>query len=223
MSCSGPPQHSILSFLSLKLTGMLGTRFVARLRGDRLDHASNMSQHIDSPGFELGPSISEPKNDSQYKNMRWDIKSCCPVKGNCQKLGEKALAPRSIPPCPSKPVKGMKSKATLPFGPPAESFEDETKTFEEAVFHFLPLENRTQWMQPNRFPDLTVFQVGYFKKAHQHSVERRDLDEGILIYCVDGKGQLLFCPPQVQQLVEIFICELLLDLTLRQRHRHIHP
>lgn len=86
-------------------------------------------------------------------------------------------------------VKAMKSKAKPPFDPRATSFEDETRTFEEAVFHFLPLENRTQWMQPNRFPDLTVFQVGYFKKAHGHSVERRDLDEGILIYCVDGKGQ----------------------------------
>lgn len=86
-------------------------------------------------------------------------------------------------------VKHMKRKAAPPFDPLSAGFKDETRTFEEAVFHFLPIENRTQWMQPQRFPDLTVFQAGYFKRAHGHSVERKDLDEGILIYCVDGKGE----------------------------------
>src|SRR5581483_8062785 len=83
----------------------------------------------------------------------------------------------------------MKRKATPPYDPLAEGFEDEIRTFEEAIFHFLPIENRTRWMRNKRLADLTVFQAGYFKKAHGHSVERKDLDEGILIYCVDGMGE----------------------------------
>jgi AraC family transcriptional regulator, arabinose operon regulatory protein len=77
----------------------------------------------------------------------------------------------------------------LPFDPRAATFQEETKPFEEAIFHFLSLEDRRRWVQPKLFADLTVFQVGYFKRAHKHAVERRSLDEGILIYCVGGKGQ----------------------------------
>jgi AraC-like DNA-binding protein/quercetin dioxygenase-like cupin family protein len=83
----------------------------------------------------------------------------------------------------------MHTPDRLPFDPRASGFEEETKTFEEAIFHFLSLEDRRHWVQPNLFGDLTVFQVGYFKRAHGHAVERRSLDEGILIYCVAGKGK----------------------------------
>jgi AraC-like DNA-binding protein len=85
----------------------------------------------------------------------------------------------------------MKSRVKLPFDPRVVRFEEETKTFEESIFHFLSLEDRKRWMQSNLFSDLTVFQAGFFKKAHGHSVERNNLDEGILIYCIAGKGKFL--------------------------------
>jgi len=104
----------------------------------------------------------------------------------------------------------MHINGKLPFDPRVEGFEEETKPFDEAIFHFLSLEDRRRWMQSNHFSDLTAFQVGYFKRAHGHAVERKSLDEGILIYCVAGKGQyshsksswnvlpgdLLFCVPR---------------------------
>jgi AraC-like DNA-binding protein len=43
-------------------------------------------------------------------------------------------------------------------------------------------------MQSPLLNDLRVFQVGYFKKSHGHAVERKNLNEGVLIYCVAGKG-----------------------------------
>ena len=103
----------------------------------------------------------------------------------------------------------MHVKEKLPFDPRATGFEEETKTFEEATFHFLSLEDRRRWLQCNFLSDLAVFQAGYFKRAHGHAVERKGLDEGIVIYCVGGKGyysqakssgvilpgDLLFCFP----------------------------
>jgi len=82
----------------------------------------------------------------------------------------------------------MNAKTNPPFDPRVNTFKEETKTFEESVFHFIPLEDRKGWMQESLLDDLRVFQVGFFKKAHGHVVERRNLDEGILIYCVGGKG-----------------------------------
>jgi AraC family transcriptional regulator, arabinose operon regulatory protein len=84
----------------------------------------------------------------------------------------------------------MHVREKLPFDPRVARFEEETRTFEEAIFHFLSLEDRRRWMQTSLFADLTAFQVGFFKRAHGHAVERKSLDEGILIYCVAGKGYL---------------------------------
>jgi AraC-like DNA-binding protein/quercetin dioxygenase-like cupin family protein len=83
----------------------------------------------------------------------------------------------------------MHLKGRLSFDPRAAGFAEETKIFEEAIFHFLSLEDRRRWLQSRLFADLTVFQVGYFKRARGHAVERRSLDEGILIYCVAGTGR----------------------------------
>ncbi len=82
----------------------------------------------------------------------------------------------------------MRLKEKLPFDPRATKFEEETRTFEEATFHFLSLDDRRRWLQCEFLSDLAVFQAGYFKRARGHAVERRGLDEGVLIYCVAGKG-----------------------------------
>ena len=76
----------------------------------------------------------------------------------------------------------------LPFDTRAAGFEEETRTFEEAIFHFLSMEDRRRWMENRFLADFAVFQFGYFKRAHGHAVERTSLDEGVLIYCVAGKG-----------------------------------
>lgn len=69
-------------------------------------------------------------------------------------------------------------------------------------------------MQSDFFSDLTVFQAGCFKKAHGHVVERKSLDECVLIYCVAGKGEfsgkntwwnvlpgdLLYCHPKMHHI-----------------------
>jgi AraC family transcriptional regulator, arabinose operon regulatory protein len=108
----------------------------------------------------------------------------------------------------------MSARKKLPFDPRVARFEEETKSFEEAIFHFLSLEDRRRWMRPDLFSDLTVFQVGYFKKARGHAVERGSLDEAILIYCVAGKGEysqrsttwtvlpgdLLYCAPNTHHI-----------------------
>jgi AraC family transcriptional regulator, arabinose operon regulatory protein len=82
----------------------------------------------------------------------------------------------------------MHTKSAPPFDPRVATFEEETRMFDEAIFHFMPLEDRKRWMQSGLRNDLRVFQAGYFKKSHGHAVERKNLAEGVLIYCVAGKG-----------------------------------
>lgn len=83
----------------------------------------------------------------------------------------------------------MRHKKQLPFDPRVTTFHEESRTFEEVIFHFMSLEDRKRWLHSAAIEDLRVFQTGYFKKAHGHSVERRNLDESVLIYCVGGKGR----------------------------------
>jgi AraC-like DNA-binding protein/quercetin dioxygenase-like cupin family protein len=110
----------------------------------------------------------------------------------------------------------MHTKSAPPYDPRVAAYEEETRMFEETVFHFLSLEDRRQWMQSALLNDLRVFQVGYFKKSHGHAVERKNLNEGVLIYCVAGKGSytqktttlevvpgnLLYCYPRTHHRYE---------------------
>jgi AraC-like DNA-binding protein len=85
----------------------------------------------------------------------------------------------------------MNARENPPFDPLAKTAKEDAKTFDDAIFRFMSLEDRKRWMGSGLFNDLRVFQAGYYQKAHGHAGERESLSEGIFIYCIAGKGRFV--------------------------------
>ena len=85
----------------------------------------------------------------------------------------------------------MNARENPPFDPLAKTAKEDAKTFDDAIFRFMSLEDRKRWMGSGLFNDLRVFQTGYYEKARGHAGERESLSEGILIYCIAGKGRFV--------------------------------
>ncbi|NQV34684.1 MAG: AraC family ligand binding domain-containing protein, partial [Phycisphaeraceae bacterium] len=77
-----------------------------------------------------------------------------------------------------------------PFEPAINQWQSITQAFEEAVFRAVPENERRKWINHPLLSGFYVFSCGYFKKAWGHQWERKDLAEGVFIYCVGGKGWL---------------------------------
>lgn len=110
----------------------------------------------------------------------------------------------------------MARKNTLP--PGSLPFEENafahwreiTRDFHKVVYRALTLKERSKWIGLAEFADLRVFSAGYYEKAKGLYWSRQGLAEGVLIYCVAGRGrysqggrtwsifpgQVLYCFPQ---------------------------
>lgn len=82
----------------------------------------------------------------------------------------------------------MSASTVLPFDPRLMHLGPQPCSFEESIFDLLSLEDRERWSQSPMLSTLCLFQSGYFKRAIGHSVERRNLEQSVLIYCTAGKG-----------------------------------
>jgi AraC-like DNA-binding protein len=63
-----------------------------------------------------------------------------------------------------------------------------TRAFKKIVCLPMPLHERVKWMSLRDLSDFRIFSCGLYAKASGHSWKRSGLDEGVLIYCVEGKG-----------------------------------
>jgi AraC-like DNA-binding protein len=69
-----------------------------------------------------------------------------------------------------------------------ETWPSYTKTYASAILLGVPRDGRRQWIEHPFFRDLNVFSCGFYEIAHGLKWSRHGLDEGVLIYCIDGKG-----------------------------------
>lgn len=114
-------------------------------------------------------------------------------------------------------MKGTQQHKTHEFDIPYEKegielWKKHVANYDNAIFLAIPQNIRMKWMKHPAFADLNVFSCGYFENAHGHKWTRSDLNEGVLIYCVEGKGfytydnktyavnagDILYCPPLTQ-------------------------
>ncbi len=65
-----------------------------------------------------------------------------------------------------------------------------TEQYASASFRSLPDGFRRKWFANTELSDFCVFSCGYYQRAEGHKWERSNLNEGIVIYCVDGRGHL---------------------------------
>lgn len=85
----------------------------------------------------------------------------------------------------------------------------DTEHYASATFCSLPDSLRWKWMNQRELAVFCVFSCGYFQRAEGHRWERSHLNEGIVLYCVEGKGlvsiqgttypviggDVVYCPP----------------------------
>jgi AraC-like DNA-binding protein/quercetin dioxygenase-like cupin family protein len=81
------------------------------------------------------------------------------------------------------------SRLRPPFEQKSVFWKDEVRSFKAATYRSLTLEARESWMRSPFLKDFRIFSCGHYAVAYGHRWERRNLDEGVYIYCVDGKGQ----------------------------------
>jgi AraC-like DNA-binding protein len=100
-------------------------------------------------------------------------------------------------------------RTTVPFERGSLLWRQDTRTFRDALYFYWPVADREIWIQSPPWNELRVFSCGWYVEAHRHFWERRGVNEGIYIYCTDGKGfyrcdgrqwtispgELLYCPP----------------------------
>lgn len=69
-------------------------------------------------------------------------------------------------------------------------FTKQTRTYKDCRCWWMEDSERMRWAGSASpvLAGLQVFQCGLFVEASEHQWERTDLAEGVLIYCVDGKG-----------------------------------
>jgi AraC-like DNA-binding protein len=91
------------------------------------------------------------------------------------------------------------------------NFSREARSYSDVYRWSLTDKERLEWVGfgSRLLNALRVFSCGTFVEAHGHHMERKGLDEGILLYCTAGKGwyridgieyevnpgDLLYCPP----------------------------
>ena len=63
-----------------------------------------------------------------------------------------------------------------------------TRNYTSAMLLAVPVDQRVKWMKHPCCRDLNVFSCGYYVVAHGLDWSRSGLNEGVVIYCVDGKG-----------------------------------
>lgn len=87
-----------------------------------------------------------------------------------------------------------------------------TNQYESASFHSLPDLLRKKWFNYPKLSGFSVFSCGYYQRAEGHKWERNNLNEGVVVYCVEGKGNLaidgeiysvtagdvFYCPPNTK-------------------------
>lgn len=82
------------------------------------------------------------------------------------------------------------AKKTLP--PPLQElgfdWDRVTAQYESAAFRSLPDALRRTWMENRDLSGFSVFSCGYYQRAEGHRWERDRSKEGIVLYCVEGKG-----------------------------------
>lgn len=81
-----------------------------------------------------------------------------------------------------------KPKAKVPYETFTERWREETRLYRHTIYHALGIEDREKWTKTPYLAELQVFSCGCFTQAWGHQWSREHLDEGILIYCTDGKG-----------------------------------
>ena len=100
--------------------------------------------------------------------------------------------------------------------PPYETAADRwniyTRPYGAAVHLAMNVEERARWMKTPGLSDLRIFSCGCYARAWGHAWKRKNLAEGVYLYCVAGKGyyryggrewtispgDLLYCPPNTQ-------------------------
>jgi len=82
--------------------------------------------------------------------------------------------------------------SSLPFESEITQWRAITRSFGRATFLAIPESERTKWIGHPSLSRFRVFSCGYFEKASGHRWERDGLAEGVLIYCVAGRGLFEF-------------------------------
>jgi AraC family transcriptional regulator of arabinose operon len=83
---------------------------------------------------------------------------------------------------------GMNKKRNIPFESAVNKWKNHTQGFGDVEFLAMPQQERKKWVNHSALSYFHVFSCGYYAKAHGHNFERQHLDEGILVFCVDGRG-----------------------------------
>ena len=79
-------------------------------------------------------------------------------------------------------------RTAVPFERGSLLWRQDTRTFRDALYFYWPVADREIWIQSPPWNELRVFSCGWYVEAHRHFWERRGVNEGIYIYCTDGKG-----------------------------------
>lgn len=84
------------------------------------------------------------------------------------------------------------SLSAAPFESAITRWRGLTRSFGRATLLAMPKAERAKWIEHPSFSRFRVFSCGYFERASGHRWERDGLAEGILIYCVAGRGVFEF-------------------------------
>ena len=93
--------------------------------------------------------------------------------------------------------------------PLTHEWQKQLQRFRDMVHLMFPLDERVAWMNHPSLGGFRICSAGHYVEAHQHFWERRNLAEGIYLYCTAGKGfyrcgkqewkvgagELVYCPP----------------------------
>lgn len=77
---------------------------------------------------------------------------------------------------------------TPPFEMRIARWRDEVRLFRNAILLAVPRQERIKWIASHQLGGFRTFSAGYYEKARGHQVDRKNLDEGIFIYCIAGNG-----------------------------------
>ena len=100
--------------------------------------------------------------------------------------------------------------------PRASDWMTQERTYRDCRRYWLDVPERVRWVKASSplFSSFQIFSCGQFVEAWGHMWERQAIPEGVLIYCVDGKGyyqtderdwamtagDLLYAPPNTHHL-----------------------
>ena len=87
-----------------------------------------------------------------------------------------------------KNIKDRAARRQPPFEKEGLEWREFTRNFKHTLLFFLSLNERKRWMATSHLSDFMVFSCGHYVETHGLRWERENLDEGVVIYCVAGKG-----------------------------------